>query len=219
MHAEPTVFVVDDDAAVRDSLRVLFESVGIPNQGFASAEQFLAQFDAERPGCLILDVRMPGSGGLALQQALAARGSVLPIIFMTGYAEVPIAVAAMKAGAADFIEKPCSHDLLLTRIRQAIATDAAARADRARRSQASERIGRLSKREMDVLHLLLAGKRTREIAARLFRAEKTVEFHRANIMRKLGVATVAQLAQLAADAQLPPPGPLPTGPARPVEMN
>lgn len=201
MTAEPTVFLIDDDAAVRDSLRALLSSVGLPVKTYACAEDYLAAMDPDDPGCIVLDVRMPGSGGLGLQRRLVELEIDIPMIFITAYAEVPAAVGAMKNGAVDFLEKPCSNELLLERIRQAFERDARQRVERKGRDEARGRVSGLSRREREVLDLILAGRRTKQIAAELFRTEKTIEFHRRNIMRKTGAKSVVELARLAEAAR------------------
>lgn len=200
MSAEPTIFIVDDDAAVRDSMRALLSSVGLRSEAFPSAEAFLAGMDPERPGCILLDVRMPGVGGLGLQKVLAERGVSTPIIFLTGYADVPTAVGAMKLGAVDFLEKPWSDEALLDRVRLALDRDARTREERAKVREASGMLESLTPRERDILALVLAGKSSREIAEKIFRTEKTVEFHRRNILKKMGVRRTIQLRQLLGDA-------------------
>lgn len=194
---EPTVFVVDDDAAMRDSLRWLFGSVGLAVETFATAEEFLNACDPSRPGCLLLDVRMPGMSGLNLQDELAARHFTLPIIIITGFAEVATAVRALKTGAIDFIQKPFSDELLLERIRQAIDADRRVREAQAQHAEISERFALLSARERAVMELVVAGKANKVIAAELGLSAKTVEVHRANVMRKTGADSVADLVRRA----------------------
>ncbi len=193
---EPTVFVVDDDPAMRDSLRWLLESVGLAVQTFARAEEFLDIYDPASPGCLLLDVRMPGMSGLHLQDELAARHCTLPVIIITGYAEVATAVRALKTGAIDFIEKPFSDELLLERIRQAIDVDQRAREAQARRAAVAARFALLTPRERAVMELVIAGKANKVIAAELKLSPKTVEVHRANVMRKMEADSVAELVRL-----------------------
>jgi two-component system response regulator FixJ len=195
MPPDPTVFVVDDDPAMRDSLRWLLQSVGLPVQTYAAAEDFLEHYDATWPGCLVLDVRMPGMSGLKLQDVLAARHIQLPVIVVTGYAEVPTAVRALKTGAIDFIEKPFSDELLLDRIRQAIEADRQTREAEARRAAALERFTSLTPREREVMELVTAGKANKVIAAELNLSPKTVEVHRANVMKKMEVDSVADLVR------------------------
>jgi len=194
---ESTVFVVDDDAAMRDSLRWLLQSIGLAVETYASAEEFLGRYDADQPGCLVLDVRMPGMSGLTLQETLVARGITLPVIVITGYGEVPTAVRALKAGALDFIEKPFNDDVLLERVRQALDKDRTARAARSRQTEARARFAQLTAREREVMELVTAGKANKVIAAELGLSPKTVEVHRANVMRKMEADSVAELVRLA----------------------
>jgi two-component system response regulator FixJ len=196
MLAEPIVFVVDDDTAMRESLSWLIQSVGLTVEAYPNAEEFLRSYDAERSGCLVLDVRMPGMGGLALQGELASRGIALPVIIITGYAEVPMAVRALKAGALDFIEKPFSDELLLDRVRHAIEIDRRERLLRADREDAAGRIARLTPRERQVMDLVVAGRSNKVIAITLGLSMKTVEVHRAQVMKRLRVESLAELIQL-----------------------
>ena len=192
------VYVVDDDEAVRDSMRWLLEANGFAVTTFASAEQFLARLpDPEPVACLLLDVRMPGMSGLELHEELVRRGSALPLIFITGHGDVPMAVSRMKRGACDFLEKPFSD----AQLRQLVA-DALARAEAARRGLreervACERVERLTGRESQVLELIVAGRLNKQIADDLGISIKTVEAHRANIMDKLGARTMADLMRIA----------------------
>jgi FixJ family two-component response regulator len=192
-----TVFVVDDDAAMRDSLRWLIESVGLRVEAYATADDFLARWDPERPGCLVLDVRMPGMSGLDLQGELAQREVRLPTIVITGHADVPMAVRAVKAGALDFVQKPFSDQLLLDRIRQALDLDRRRRQARDARRDALRRRDLLTAREREVMDRIVAGKPNRKIAAELGLSPKTVEVHRAHVMEKMQVATLADLIRLA----------------------
>jgi two-component system, LuxR family, response regulator FixJ len=200
METDPTVFVVDDDPAMRQSLRWLIESVNVGVETYATAQDFLAAYDPDRPGCLVLDVRMPGMGGLDLQAELARREIEVPVIIITGYAEVPTAVRALKAGALDFIEKPFSDQLLLDRIQQAIASDRQARARRLERAALAARVGQLTPREREVMQLVVAGSSNREIAAELGLSVKTVEVHRARVMEKMKVDSLADLVRLVLSA-------------------
>ena len=201
---EPVVFVVDDDPAMRDSLRWLIESTGLHVETFADANMFLARIRPELSGCLVLDVRMPGMSGLDLQTELQRRDIGLPTIIITGHAEVPMAVRAVKAGAIDFIEKPFSDQLLLDRVRQGIEMDREEREGRARRATALQRMGLLTQREREVLDLVVAGKANKEIAAALGLSPKTVEVHRSHMMEKMQAASVAQLVRLVLFAQSGP---------------
>jgi FixJ family two-component response regulator len=200
---DPTVFVVDDEAVMRDSLRWLIESTGLRVETYADAPAFLAAIRPNMPGCVILDVRMPGMSGLDLQAELLRRGIDLPAIVVTGHAEVPMAVQAVKAGAIDFIEKPFSDQLLLDRVRQGLELDQRQREARERRTEASRRLGLLTHREREVLDHVVAGKANKEIAAALQLSPKTVEVHRAHVMEKMQVSSVAELVRLTMLAEEP----------------
>ncbi len=196
MPPEPTVFVVDDDPAMRDSLCWLLQSVDLHVETYPSADAFLAAYDVGRPGCLVLDVRMPGMSGLNLQDELRTRNIRLPIIMLSGHAEVPTAVRALKAGAIDFMEKPFSDELLLDRIRQAIDLDREQRDAGARRAAVAERYALLTPREREVMELVTAGKANKVIAADLGLSPKTVEVHRAAVMDKMHADSVADLVRM-----------------------
>ena len=197
MQADPTVFVVDDDAAVRESLCWLVESAGLNAESYATAQAFLEAYDPRQPGCLVLDVRMPGLSGLDLQEQLAAQGIMLPVIIITGHGEVPMAVRAMKGGAIDFIEKPFSDQLLLDRAREAIAQDAQNRVEQARRAEVAARLALLTPREREVMEMVVSGKANKQVGASLGISQKTVEAHRAQVMRKTRADSLAKLVQLA----------------------
>ena len=208
---EPTVFVVDDDPGIRDSVTWLFQSVGLPVETYASAQDFLDTYVASQPGCLILDVRLPGMGGLDLLEALRRRGATLPVIVVTAFGEVHSAVRAMKGGAIDVMEKPTRDQALLDRVQQALDLDRRTRASLATRAEAAARYARLTPREVEVLRLIIAGKANKVIASELTRSPKTVEAHRAAIMRKLGVHSIAELVRIVMLAEesgnpLVPPG-------------
>ncbi|MFT3804214.1 MAG: response regulator transcription factor [Burkholderiaceae bacterium] len=197
------VYIVDDDEAVRDSLRWLLEANGFRVQVYQSAEEFLANLRTdrnERPGCLLLDVRMPGMSGLQLHDELLKRGSTLPLIFITGHGDVNMAVSSMKKGAADFLEKPFNDEELCAVVRQnldrAITAHEASHAER----DAIGRIEKLTGRERQVLDLIVAGRLNKQIADDLDISIKTVEAHRANIMTKLGARTMADLMRIALKA-------------------
>ena len=196
MTPEPTVFVVDDDEAVRGGLRRLVEAVGLNVETYGSAQQFLDSYHPEQHGCLVLDIRMPGMGGLDLQAQLAKQGVQLPVIILTGHADVPMAVRALKAGAMDFIEKPFNSQALLDRIQQAIKQDAEARRQSAEESQVAQRLARLTSREKEVMQMMVVGKANKVIAIDLGISERTVEFHRANIMKKMQARTLAELIHM-----------------------
>ena len=187
------VFVVDDEEPVRDSLRWLLESVGLSVRCYPKAADFLHDYDAAQPGCLVLDVRMPGMSGLDLQEELARRGAELPTIVITAHGEVPMAVRAVKAGAVDFIQKPFSDQLLLDRVRQALEIDRQDREARQRREEARRRLATLTVRERAVLELVAAGRSNKEAAATLGVATKTIEVHRSRVMEKMEVDSVAEL--------------------------
>src|SRR5262245_10385135 len=164
---EPTVFVVDDDKTVRESLRWLVDSVGLPVETYANAQEFLSAMNGGRPGCLILDVRMPGMSGLELQQELQMQGMNIPVIMITGYGDVPTAVRALTGGAMDFIEKPFSRQLLLDRIRHALEMNRKTREVEAQRAEVESRFARLTPRERQVMELVVGGKTNKVIAMEL----------------------------------------------------
>ncbi len=202
MQNEPTVFIVDDDQAVRDSLCWLIEAAGLNVKACVSAIEFLSMYDPQWPGCLVLDVRLPGMSGLELQRELQQRQIDIPIIIITGHGDVSTAVRAMKAGAIDFIEKPFSDDLLIQRVRDAIERDANGRLANADRQNIQQRIASLTPREKQVLDLVVQGKLNKQIAAELQLSQKTVEAHRANLMSKMQATNVADLVKQAMGANL-----------------
>jgi len=194
---QETVFVVDDDEAVRDSLRWLLEANGYHVRGFASAEEFLSHYNGHQVGCLILDVRMPGMSGLELQEKLVENRFNIPIIFVTGHGDVPMAVDTMKKGAMDFIEKPFDEAELRAQVERMLSK-ARQDANSQREQQAAEDLlSKLTSREHQVLERIIAGRLNKQIADDLGISIKTVEAHRANIMEKLNVNTVADLLRLA----------------------
>lgn len=194
--AAPTVFIVDDDSGVCKLWRLLIESAGLAVKTYTTATDFLADYDPEQPGCLVLDVRLPDVSGLELQRQLSNELSALPIIFVSGYGNVPLAVSAMREGAVDFLEKPISARLLLDRVREAIDTDRDARERRRERMHATSLMEKLTPRESQVMELVASGKTNKEIASTLTLSTKTVEVHRARIMEKLKVNSVAGLVRL-----------------------
>lgn len=201
-----TVFVVDDDPGIRDSLTWLLQSVGLAVETYGSAGEFLDVYVPARPGCLVLDVRLPGMGGLDLLDELRHRGATLPVIVVTAFGEVHSTVRAMKGGAIDVMEKPTRDQVLLDRVQQALELDRCTRASLAKRSDAAVRYARLSKRERQVLKLITAGKANKAIAAELGLSAKTIESHRAAIMRKLDVHSTPELVRLellAEDREVP----------------
>jgi FixJ family two-component response regulator len=190
------VFVVDDDAAVRDSLRMLLKSVGLPCEAFASGQDFLEGNRDDRPGCVVLDIRMPVMSGLELQARLNERHSIMPIIFITGHGDVPMAVEAMQAGAVDFIQKPFRDQDLLDRINQALDKDAGSRRLLAERNVIRKHLDSLTPREREVLDLVVAGKANKVIAGDLNLSQRTVEIHRARVMEKMGAHSLAHLVRM-----------------------
>lgn len=199
---EPTVFVVDDDQAVRDSLCWLIEAEGINVKACASANEFLDTYDPQWPGCLVLDVRLPGMSGLDLQRELTNRQIRLPIIIITGHGDVPTAVRALKAGAVDFMEKPFSDELLIKRVHNAIEHDSLSRRQNAEKQTIQHRIASLTPRERQVLDLVVQGKLNKQIASDLHLSQKTVEAHRANLMSKMQATNVADLVKQALGSEL-----------------
>jgi two-component system response regulator DctR len=195
-----TVFVVDDDAAVRDSIAELAGSVGMRVEGYASAAEFLRAFKAERPGCLVLDVRMAEMSGLALQQELNSLGSRLPIIMLTGHGDVKMAVHAMKAGAVDFLQKPYREQALLDSINAALSLDATTRCPGGGSPARSRFLDSLTDREREVLDHLLEGRTSKKIAKALEISPRTVDAHRRNVLQKFGVRSVVELVSLFAVA-------------------
>ena len=196
MEPEPTVFVVDDDKAVRRFLSGLIASVGLKVETYATAQEFLDAGDPSRPGCLLLDIRMPGMSGLELQKELASRNFRIPIIILTGHGNVQVAVHAMKAGAVDFIEKPFNNELLLDRIQQAVAESVQAGTTRANRDEIAHRMDLLTLREHQVLDIVTVGETNKAIARRLDISEKTVEIHRARVMEKMQAKSLADLVKM-----------------------
>jgi FixJ family two-component response regulator len=205
----PTVYVVDDDPQVRESLKLLMRSVGFRTEVFGSAEDFLESYrdDGGPPRCLVLDVRMPGMSGLGLQEKLVAARIDIPIIMITGYGDVSMAVKAMGAGAVDFIEKPFSRQALLTRVQEAIDRDAGRRHRDTQQANVAQRLASLSHREREVMNLLIAGDHSKQIAAKLNIGEKTVAKHRARVFEKMRIDSVAGLVHLAYTCGLIPSTP------------
>ncbi len=197
MSVPPTIFIVDDDPSVRRSLVRLVQSYGRQVREFPSAEAFLQQHDPGQPGCLVLDLSMPGLDGLSLQRELDAARISLPIIFITGHGTIPSSVQAMKAGAIDFLTKPVGQDALMRAIDAALEKDRLARQNYAEISGIEARLATLTPREREVLAYVVAGKVNKQIAASLGTVEKTIKVHRSRLMQKLGITSVAQLVKLA----------------------
>jgi FixJ family two-component response regulator len=200
----PTVFLVDDDEHVLRAVGRLLREQGFETQAFASAQAFLAQHDASRPGCVVLDVILPGLTGLAVQRRLAEIGAARPIVFLTGHGDVATAVEAIKAGAVDFLCKPVASEVLLAAVRAALAQDALSRESSSRDELLQQRLAGLSARERAVLQRLEAGRLNKQIAAELGIAEATVKFHRSRLMRRMQAHTVAELMHFAARLKLTP---------------
>ena len=197
----PLVRIVDDDAGVRNALALLVRAGGFRVDSYPSAEAFLGDYDPDRPGCLVLDVRMPGMTGLQLQAFLHERDDPLPVIMVSGQGDIPMAVEAIRAGALDFIEKPLQIGKLLPLVQRAIALDAELRAERARRSAAADRLSRLTPREREVLRGLVDGKLNKVIAAELGISTRTVELHHFHIMHKLGARSLSDLVRMVLTAE------------------
>ena len=187
------VYLVDDDDAVRDSLGLLFRSIGLESELYASALDFLEHFDPRRHACLVADIRMPGLSGLELQGRLNDQGAEIPVIFITGHGDVPMAVGAMKAGAADFIQKPFRDQDLIDRIHKALEQDKSRRASRAEEDVIRERLSLLTPRETEVMQRVVRGQANKVIAMDLGVSQRTVELHRARVMRKLKMRSLAEL--------------------------
>ena len=198
---EPVVFVVDDDNAICQSLRLLIEDIGLVVRTCNSAQQFLSEYDPDQAGCLVLDVRMAGMSGLELQSRLRELGMTIPTIIITGHGDVPMAVEAMKAGALDFIEKPFRDQVLLDSIQRAIESDRRTREARKQSAEFESRVGCLTERERQIMDLLMLGKANKVIAYELGISQKTVDFHRSNVLTKLGVGSVVDLVRVAHRAQ------------------
>ncbi len=196
-----TVFVVDDDQAMRTSLKWLIESVGMPVESYASANEFLDHYQAGRHGCLVLDVRMPGMSGLELQEHLAERDLRIPVVIITGHGDVPMAVRAMKSGAVDFIEKPFNDEALLDAIRRALAHEEHQRQQQQECAQVQQRLASLTPREHEVMQMVTEGRSNKEIANALGVSAKTIEAHRARVMEKMQAGSLAELVRMALMAE------------------
>ncbi|MBZ0096761.1 MAG: response regulator transcription factor [Sulfuricella sp.] len=199
MKLEPTVYIVDDDAEMRSALYRLVRSAGMRAEAFASAPEFLSAYHSDPPGCLLLDVKMPRMSGLELQQRLKLEQINIPIVFLTGYGNVPAAVSAMKLGALDFLEKPFDNEVLLDRLQKAIQMDATARLNRHRQTRIGHGLARLTPRERETTDMLVAGKPNKAIADLLGVSVRTVETHRANIMAKMQAESLSDLVRMMLD--------------------
>lgn len=202
MYSDSTVFIVDDDPAVRQSLAVLMRSMRLQAEAYGSAQEFLDAFDASRPGCLLLDVRMPGLSGLGLLEQFKRQEVFLPAIVMSAYGDVPMAVRAMRAGALNFLEKPCRDQQLWEAIQEALKWDSVRRRQMALRDQAVHRLERLTPGERDVLKLLIEGHSNKVTAAELGLSVRTIEVRRAKLMKKMKAESLAELIRLTLAADL-----------------
>jgi FixJ family two-component response regulator len=192
----PIVYVVDDDEAVRESLGLLLESVDQASKGFASATDFLDSYDDGMAGCIVLDIRMPGMNGMELQKKLNDLNSILPIIFVTGHGDVPMAVEAMQHGAVDFIQKPYREQDLLDKINQALSLDEAQRSDLKEKQGIVARIETLTPRELEVMNMMIDGNANKVIAIDLGISQRTVEIHRSRVMEKMNTHSLAHLVRM-----------------------
>ncbi len=191
----PIIYIVDDNDDIRETLELLFESVDLEAKSFGAAGEFLDAYPMGQPGCLIADVRMPGMSGLELQEEMVKRSIDLPVIIITGYGDVQMAVNAMKAGAADFIEKPYKEQELLDRVHKAISQNAEKHQENSEEQKAREELAQLTTRERQVLEYIVDGEPNKRIAYHLGLSEKTVEFHRSNIMKKMEAKSLAELVR------------------------
>jgi FixJ family two-component response regulator len=205
MDADAMVFVVDDDAPMRESLKNLMRSVGLRVEAFASAQEFLRSTRPEVPSCLVLDVRLPGLSGLDLQRQMAEGDRDMPIIFITGHGDIPMTVQAMKAGAVEFLTKPFRDQDLLDAIQQALERDRQARLQRARNEALRRRYRVLTPREREVMALVVAGLLNKQIAGELGTSEASVKVHRQHVMEKMGAGSLAALVRMADQLGIPTP--------------
>jgi len=192
---DPIIFVVDDDEAVRLSTEMLIRSMGLRVEAFEAAAEFLEDFDPQQPGCLILDIRMPGMSGLELQEHLNEIGATIPVVFVTGHGDVPMAVKAMKAGAVDFIQKPFRDQELIDRVHAALDRDSESRLESQVKEKIQERVDLLTSREFEVMELVVEGQANKEIAFDLGLSPRTVEIHRARVMSKMTAASLPDLVR------------------------
>ena len=200
-HDQSVVHIVDDDEAVRDSISMLLDTVAIAHRLYGSAVEFLDAYGAGTRGCLVLDIRMPEMTGLELQEELNRRGIGLPIIFITGHGDIPMAVEAMRRGALDFIRKPFAEDDLLDRIKEALVRDAEAQVERSALDDLQQRYATLSPRELEVFARVADGQANKVVAIELGISERTVEIHRAQVMQKMGARSLAQLVRMKIDLE------------------
>jgi len=206
-HAEstvpaPRIFIVDDDPAIRKSLGMMLQAHGLLTSEFASADEFLAKYDTSQPGCIVLDLRMPGMTGEELLKTLRQGGAEIPVVILTGHGDVPVAVRTMKLGIVDFLQKPAEHQTVIDTVQLALRKDAERRLEEAEHQKLLKRMSRLTPRERELISMLAAGKTSKEIASALTVSVKTVDNHRAHLLAKLDASNVAELAALAVRAGL-----------------
>jgi two-component system, LuxR family, response regulator FixJ len=197
----PVVYVVEDDPALRSLIKALAQSIGVSSREFSSAEKFLEHYDPREPGCLVLDIFMPGMSGLELQDELNRRGAVIPVIFITGHADVASAVAAVRHGAFNYLQKPFRNSELIENVRQALELDRRGREMLAQHDAIRDRIASLTPREREVLELIVKGLASKVMAEEMGLSKRTVELHRSRVMDKMGASSIAQLVRMFMDSQ------------------